>query len=100
MAKSTQVITDLKAATTTAFTAVQELRAASPADPVTPFAQLMGPQSLEGQCSIALVKAQELLKLLNDLLTDPDGAGGQTKALVRSGEANFVVLDSVRQVLV
>lgn len=89
MAKSTQVITDLTSATTTAFGATAEAAAINPTGPIT---------SLEGQAALALLKAQELLKLLNALVLDSNGA--TTNALVKSGDPNFTVLDSVRQVLV
>ena len=86
MAKSTQVITDLKSANTTAFGATAQAAAIAAAGPIT---------DLTGAANIALVKAQELLKLLNDLV-GPAGTGG----IVASGDPNFTVLDSVRQVLV
>lgn len=86
MAKSTQVITDLKSATTTAFGATAEAAAINPANKM---------QSLEGQANVAYVKAQELLNLLNDMV----GATG-TGGVVASGDPNFTALDSVRQVLV
>jgi hypothetical protein len=90
MAKSTQVITDLKSAVTTAFGATGEAAAVNPA---------LIMQSPEGIANLALIKAQELLKLLNDLLIDPTGVG-VTNAVIKSGDPNFTVLDSVRQVLV
>ena len=98
MAKSTQVITDLKSAVTTAFTATQESRSSGPSD--SAGNQLLAPQSLDGQVNLAYTKAQELLKILNELLLNADGSGAQDKALIRSGETNFTTLDSVRQVLV
>jgi len=90
MAKSTQVITDLKSATTTAFGATGELAAVNPS---------LIMQSPEGIANLCLVKAQELLKMLNDLLLDPSGVG-TTNAVIKAGDPNFTVLDSVRQVLV
>lgn len=89
MAKSTQVITDLKSATTTAFGSTAQTAAQNPA---------LMMQSPEGMANLALVKAQELLKLLNDLVLDANGA--TTNAIVKSGDPNFTALDSVRQVLV
>ena len=86
MSKSTQVITDLTSATTTAFGATAEAAALAAAGPIT---------SLEGQAALALLKAQELKNLLIGLV----GANG-TGGIVASGDPNFTVLDSVRQVLV
>ena len=92
MAKSTQVITDLKSATTTAFGATATAAAAAAT------AGQMSPTDLNGMANIALTKAEELLILLNSLVLDSNGA--TTNALVKAGDPNFTVLDSVRQVLV
>ncbi len=86
MAKSTQVITDLASATTTAFGATAEAACLAAGGPIT---------SLEGQANLALRKAQELKNLLIGLV----GAAG-TGGIVASGDPNFTALDSVRQVLV
>lgn len=89
MPKSTQVITDLKSATTTAFGATAQTAAQTASNMI---------QSPEGQANLALIKAEELLKLLNDLVLDANGA--TTNAIVKSGDPNFTALDNVRQVLV
>lgn len=86
MGKSTQVITDLTTVTTTANAAAAQTRAIAAAGPIT---------SLEGQEALALLKAQELLVILNGLV----GSAG-TGGLIQSGDANYTELDSVRQVLV
>lgn len=89
MPKSTQVITDLTSATTTAFGATAQAAAVNPANRMA---------SLEGQANLALLKAQELLTILNGLVLDQNGA--TTNALVKAGDPNFTALDNVRQVLV
>lgn len=89
MAKSTQVITDLKTAVAATPSAAASLRAQNPSNMM---------QDIVGQKAIALVKAQELLKLLNELVLDSTGA--TTNAVVQSGDPDFTTLDSVRQVLV
>ena len=89
MAKSTQVITDLTGVTTTAFGATAQAAAVNPANRMA---------SLEGLSNLALLKAQELLTICNQLVLDQNGT--TTNALVKAGDPNFTAIDSVRQVLV
>jgi hypothetical protein len=55
-------------------------------------------QDPSGMKAIALIKAQELLKILNELVLDVNSA--TTNAIIQGGDADFTTLDSVRQVLV
>jgi len=89
MAKSTQVITDLKTAVAATTSAAANVRAQAASNMI---------QDPVAQKQIALVKAQELLKLLNELVLDANSA--TTNAIIQSGDPDFTTLDSVRQVLV
>ena len=89
MAKSTQVISDLKTAVAATPSAAAQGRAQNPNDFM---------QDIVGMKQNALNKAQELLKLLNELVLDSTGA--TTNAIVQAGDPDFTTLDSVRQVLV
>jgi hypothetical protein len=91
MAKSTQVITDLKTAVATALSATAQTAAQNPANMM---------QDPVGMFNVALVKAEELLKICNDLVLDSTGA--TTNAIIKTAtdSAIFTAIDSVRQVLV
>lgn len=92
MAKSTQVITDLKTAVATAPSATAQIAAQNASnmmqDPVAMF-------------NLALIKAEELKKILNELVLDSSGVN-TTNAIIQTAtdSAIFTALDSVRQVLV
>jgi hypothetical protein len=92
MAKSTQVITDLKTANTTALSATAKAAAINASNLV---------QDPSGNIAAALIKAEELLIILNQLVLGPDGST-VTNAIITTGADNaiFTALDSVRQVLV
>jgi hypothetical protein len=92
MAKSTQVITDLKTANTTALSAAAKLAAITASNLV---------QDPSGNINAALVKAEELLIILNQLVFGPDGSTVANAIITTGGDsAVFTALDSVRQVLV
>lgn len=98
MSKSTQVITDLKSCGTpfngTAFTATQKTRAIAAAGPIT---------DLDGAVSIAVLKAQELRRLMTYIVVDSTGVEGGNNgvgALVQTAETNFSALSGVYEVMV
>jgi len=83
---STQIITDLASATTTAFGATAEAAAIAAAGPI---------MDLDGLANNALLKAKELKNLLAAIL----GANG-TGGVVQSGDPNYNALRGVQQSLV
>lgn len=89
MAKSTQVISDLKTAVAAASSAAALGRAQNPSD------IMQDPTAMK---NLALTKAQELLIILNQLVLDANGV--TTNAIIQNGDPDFTTLDSVRQVLV
>jgi hypothetical protein len=98
MAKSTQVITDLKSALATTPSATAQSDAISPLNSGGGAGMI---QDITGMINVALIKAEELKKICNDLVLDPSGSG-VTNAIIKTGTDStiFTALDSVRQVLV
>jgi len=86
---STAIITDLKSATTTAFGATAEAAALAAAGPI---------MDLDGLANLAVLKAQELKVLLNQICGP--AAAGYAAGPVQSGDPNYTALNNVRLTLV